>query len=108
MTYNLTCKSQGKRAEFTGIKRNAFNTINKLLKMFPVVAIIGARQVGKTILSRQLFPTGDYFDLERPSDSQQLRRNPEVFFKQFSENCIIDEAQSLPELFPILRGVIDG
>ena len=91
----------------TDVKRNESYKINELLKFFPVVAILGARQVGKTSLAKVLRPDWDYFDLEKPSDLAQIEADPELFFKQFPSNIIIDEAQSLPKLFPILRGIID-
>lgn len=50
----------------TGIKRNLRKKAAYLLDKFPVLAILGARQTGKTTLSRQLSPDWKYFDLENP------------------------------------------
>lgn len=88
--------------------RNISNKINKLLEMFPVVAIIGVRQCGKTTLSKALKPTWTYVDLEKPSDFNRLERDPEFFFQQNPQHVIIDEAQLLPKVFEILRSVIDS
>ncbi|MBM2840929.1 MAG: ATPase superfamily-like protein [Bacteroidetes bacterium] len=81
-----------------------------LLKRFPVVGIIGARQVGKTTLARVLrksitSPTA-YFDLENPEDMSRLS-DPMLALKQLSGVVIIDEIQRSPELFPVLRVLAD-
>ena len=75
--------------------------------MFPVVAILGARQCGKTTLSRALRPDWLYVDLENPSDLHRVMHDPEFFLQQNPQHVIIDEAQKVPQLFEILRGVID-
>lgn len=89
------------------MNRNISNKINELLGMFPVVAIIGVRQCGKTTLSKALKPNWTYVDLEKPSDFNRLHTDPEFFFQQHPHHVIIDEAQLSPKLFEILRSVID-
>lgn len=91
----------------TGIKRNIHDLSEKLLVFFPVLSIIGARQCGKTTLSKQLRPDWLYFDLENPRDFDRISNDPLLFFEQHEHSIIIDEAQLLPEIFPVLRGVID-
>ena len=81
--------------------------INQLLEMFPVVAIVGSRQCGKSTLVQALRPDWKYYDLERPDDFQLISSDPIGFFDRRKENTIIDEAQQFPELFQVLRGVID-
>lgn len=90
------------------MKRNLEQKINKLLDLFPVVAIIGPRQCGKTTLVKQLRSDWLYIDLEKPSDYNRIDLDPEFFFKQHPEKIIIDEAQRLPKIFEILRSVIDA
>lgn len=90
------------------MKRNLASKIHKLLEMFPVVAIIGPRQCGKTRLSKTLRPDWLYVDLEKPSDYDRITRDPEFFFQQNPQQVIFDEAQLSPELFQVLRGVIDN
>lgn len=81
--------------------------INRLLDMFPVVAIVGPRQCGKSTLVKTIRPDWKYYDLERPDDYQLITSDPLGFFGRQREKTIIDEAQQFPELFKILRGVID-
>jgi len=76
--------------------------------MFPVLAILGARQVGKTTLAKNLTAGWKYIDLEDPDHFDLISRNPKQFFNQYPQHVIIDEAQSFPELFSVLRGIIDS
>jgi predicted AAA+ superfamily ATPase len=89
------------------INRNLAPKINALLDMFPVVAILGARQTGKSTLAKQCRPDWKYVDLERPDDLEHLTRDPILYFNQYPDSIIIDEAQTTPQLFEVLRGVID-
>lgn len=89
------------------MKRNLRNKINELLNMFPVVAIIGPRQCGKTTLSKDIRPDWLYIDLEKNSDFNRVEMDTEFFFKQNPEHVIIDEAQLCPIIFNTLRSVID-
>lgn len=88
-------------------KRLIEHKIDRLLEMFPVVAIIGSRQCGKSTLVKNIRPDWKYYDLERPDDYQLITSDPLGFFARQSENTIIDEAQQYPELFKVLRSVID-
>ena len=92
----------------TPIDRNIHDKIERMLRIFPVVALIGARQVGKTVLSKMLRPTWRYVDLENPNDFEHLNRDPMLYFEHYPSNIIFDEAQIYPKLFEILRGVVDA
>lgn len=81
-----------------------------LLSM-PVVALLGPRQVGKTTLALDITTSLDkpyhYLDLEMPSDMSKMS-DPESYLKRFENTLvIIDEVQRFPDLFEILRGIVD-
>jgi len=90
-----------------GKKRFLGHKIDRLLEMFPVVAVIGPRQCGKSTLVKALKPDWKYYDLDRPDDYHLISGDPLGFFGRQREKTIIDEAQQFPELFKVLRGVID-
>src|SRR4029077_4616918 len=89
------------------MKRNLSARVKKLLQQFPVVCILGSRQVGKTTLAKMLCPNWYYIDLQKPDDQERIIPNPGLFFKTYPNSVILDEAQDFPELFKVLRGVID-
>ena len=82
-------------------------TLRRLLRRFPAVTVLGPRQCGKTTFIRQALPAWTYLDLERPSDAAPMAADPEARLRQIPGPVILDEAQRVPELFPVLRGVID-
>lgn len=93
------------------IARNSQVEIIELLEEFPAVSILGPRQVGKTTLAEEialsLSPEPIYLDLESPIDQAKLN-DPEAYFELHKGKLIIlDEIQRVPELFAVLRGVID-
>ena len=88
------------------IRRRAIGLVKDLAAQFPAVLILGARQCGKTTLARA-FLKGEYFDLEKPSDLQVFLGDPELALRRFQSPIIIDEPQTLPEIFPVLRAMID-
>ncbi|PCH56401.1 MAG: ATPase [Legionellales bacterium] len=90
------------------IKRNITAKARILLQQFPVLAILGARQTGKTTLAKQLGADWRYFDLEKTQDRILIENDPLFFLQQYPEQIIVDEAQLCPELFTTLRGVIDA
>jgi hypothetical protein len=84
--------------------------LESLLTREPVVAIMGARQVGKTTLARQFAarvqaPT-TFFDLENPDDLAQLDE-PMLALRDLHGIVVLDEIQRRPELFPVLRVLAD-
>jgi predicted AAA+ superfamily ATPase len=84
--------------------------IGKLFRDFPVVAIVGPRQVGKTTLASQfvttLRGTVHSFDLERPADLRKLA-DPMLALEGLEGTVVLDEIQRLPEVFPVLRVLVD-
>lgn len=90
------------------MKRDYKVLIDEYLRYFPCVALIGARQTGKTHLLNEYSKNYKIFDLENRADYFNISEDPDLFFRLNSDNVIIDEAQLLPELFPALRVAIDS
>ncbi len=93
------------------IPRLGTKELIEILEYFPVLGITGPRQVGKTTLSKKLAGEIEkeviYLDMENPTDLSKLSE-PALYFKKNEDACIIiDEVQRVPELFPILRSMID-
>lgn len=84
--------------------------LTDLLTRFPVAGLIGARQVGKTTLARQLAAAGSgpvtVFDLEHPGDVARLAE-PTLALEGLTGLVVIDEVQRRPDLFPELRVLAD-
>lgn len=93
------------------IKRQVQTQIAQLLEEFPAVGVLGPRQIGKTTLAEAIAasekPEPIYLDLERPSEAARLNEAEEYFELHKGKLIILDEIQRSPELFQILRGVID-
>ncbi len=87
--------------------RIAIPRLRALGKRSPATVILGARQVGKSTLARLAFPQYAFFDLEDPRDQARFAADP-LFALSQESRVVIDEAQRLPELFPILRTYLDG
>jgi predicted AAA+ superfamily ATPase len=91
------------------IDRQLESILRQRLETTAAVALLGSRQVGKTTLAKalQLEKPTHYLDLERPSDIAKLI-DPELYLSQFAGHLVIlDEIQRLPDLFPVLRSLID-
>jgi len=93
------------------IERGIITDIHNSLEFFPVVSIIGPRQVGKTTLAKQIMAQVNkptlYLDLEIQSDLFKLN-DAELFLSQHIDNLVvIDEVQLKKELYPLIRGLVD-
>lgn len=87
-------------------------TVEKALARFPVVALLGPRQVGKTTLAAAIAERTDRdvlrLDLELPSHVARLA-DPELYLGRYTEALVVlDEIQRVPELFPVLRALVDA
>lgn len=84
--------------------------LTALFREFPVVAILGPRQVGKTTLAGQYAESSPgpvhTFDLERPADLRKLA-DPMLALEDLTGLVVLDEIQRLPEVFPVLRVLAD-
>ena len=82
--------------------------INNMAKVFPVVAVTGPRQSGKTTLVKATFPDYAYVNLENLDDRSSAVEDPRLFLKYHGrQGVIIDEAQKVPELFSYLQQIAD-
>ena len=85
-------------------------SIRDLLRQFPVVGLIGARQVGKTTLARSVVEDSarpvTFFDLEDPTDEARLS-DPKLALEPLRGLVVIDEVQRLARLFELLRVLVD-
>ena len=93
------------------IDRAIASRIKEDLGFFPIVSIIGPRQVGKTTLAKQLgsqlSKTTLYLDLELDTDAQKLV-DAQTYLQQHVDKCVVlDEIQRMPRLFPLLRALVD-
>lgn len=97
------------------MQRSLFSEALESLEIFPVVGLVGPRQVGKTWLAGQLAAhfaqrgqPAITLDLERPSDLAKLSE-PELFLEPLADQLVIlDEIQLKPALFPVMRSLVDA
>jgi hypothetical protein len=94
------------------IKREIQERLYGAIEAMPVVALLGPRQVGKTTLaievSHRVKKKASYLDLESDSDFNKLA-DAEAYLKRFSDELlVIDEVQRKPDLFRIIRGIVDA
>jgi predicted AAA+ superfamily ATPase len=89
------------------IPRTASSTLERLAKGFPVVALTGPRQSGKTTLAKSLFKEKPFVSLENPDEREFALRDPQRFFQRFPSGAILDEVQRCPELLSWLQGWVD-
>lgn len=90
------------------IERRLIPIAQKSLKGFPVLALTGPRQSGKTTLARFLGEGRPYASLEDPDTRAYAESDPRGFLAQFPEGAVLDEVQRCPSLFSYLQGVVDA
>ena len=89
------------------IPRTAFETLLRLARGFPILALTGPRQSGKTTLARASFPDKPYVTLENPDEREFAEQDPRRFLARFPDGAILDEVQRCPSLFSWLQGLVD-
>lgn len=94
------------------IQRRYSDLIRRAFRVHPVVGLLGPRQCGKTTTARQFIKdtaqgaSVHYFDLEDPSHLAQLE-SPELVLNRLKGLVVIDEVQKIPDLFPLIRVLVD-
>lgn len=89
------------------VKRVILEGIKQGLAQYPILAITGPRQSGKTTLLRAYFSDYVYVSLENPDIRRFANNNPNQFLAEYSNKVILDEVQQAPELFSYLQTKVD-
>ena len=89
------------------IPRNLQIPIQKYAGQYPVLAIVGPRQSGKTTLARYLFPEYKYLSMENLDIRHMAQDDPRGFLDDHGRNIILDEIQRVPALFSYLQERVD-
>lgn len=89
------------------IRRRIDKKIEEIKDKYPILALTGPRQSGKTTLLKHIFPNYKYISLEDPNTRQFAENDPIAFLNTFDKYIIIDEAQRVPALFSYLQGRVD-
>ncbi len=90
------------------LARAAASLLSLLARGFPVIAITGPRQSGKSTLAREAFPQHPYVTLEDPDTRGVALADPRRFLARFPEGAVLDEVQRAPELLSYLQGRVDA
>lgn len=90
------------------IYRSATAIVSDKAKHYPITAIIGPRQSGKSTLAKSLFPDKPYCSLEDLDHRQFATLDPRGFLGQFPNGAVLDEVQHCPELFSYLQTLVDS
>ncbi|MBP9726264.1 MAG: ATP-binding protein [Gammaproteobacteria bacterium] len=89
------------------LAREAEVTLLLKASYYPIIAIIGPRQAGKSTLAKKLFPQKPYCSLEDWDNRQFATDDPRRFLAQFHQGAILDEVQHCPALFSYLQTLVD-
>jgi hypothetical protein len=89
------------------IPRTLSAVIGDRLREYPILAITGPRQSGKTTLSRASFPDRPYVSLEELDQRQFALQDPRGFLAGFPDGAVLDEVQRTPDLFSYLQTLVD-
>lgn len=90
------------------ILRKAQATLLRLAQRFPVLAITGPQQSGKTTLAKATFPDKPYVSLEDPDIRAIAETDPRHLLASYPVGAILDEVQRAPHLFSYLQTLVDA
>ncbi len=89
------------------LPRTAGPAIEKFVQGYPIIALTGPRQSGKTTLARALFPKKPYVSLEDLQEREEAQTDPRGFLARFPDGAVLDEVQRAPDLFSYLQTRVD-
>jgi len=89
------------------VKREILKAIPELMKKYPVLALTGPRQSGKTTLLKSIFPDFQYVSLENPDNRNFAETDPNSFLEKYASSVIFDEVQRVPALFSYIQTLVD-
>lgn len=89
------------------IVRTLRTKLKNLFEKFPVLAVLGPRQSGKTTLVQDIFPQLTYVNMEDLSQRNFALEDPKGFLDQHSDGMILDEVQHVPDLFSYIQVYVD-
>ncbi len=89
------------------VARSLLPFLEGLKNKYPILAITGPRQSGKTTLLRREFPDYTYVSLENPDLRARAETDPNAFLDQYDRKIILDEVQRVPLLFSYLQTKVD-
>ena len=89
------------------VYRTIKDSIKQLIDKYPIIALTGPRQSGKTTLLKFMFPDYRYVSLENPDTRSFAETDPQSFLKQYDKYVIFDEVQRVPQLFSYIQSIVD-
>lgn len=90
------------------VKRHIIKKLKQLVASFPIVALTGCRQCGKSTLLKYIFPDWKYVSLEDLDIRQLAQKDPRYFLSLYPEKAIFDEVQRVPDLFSYIQTHTDS
>ena len=90
------------------INRQIQYAIEKYRTKYPILAITGPRQSGKTTLIKNLFEDYTYVSLENPNIRNFAETDPVAFLQRYAGQVIFDEVQRVPQLFSYIQTIVDA
>lgn len=90
------------------INRHIYKALREYQNKYPILALTGPRQSGKTTLLKQLFPDYRYVSLENPDARDFALKDPNGFLAEYNDQMIFDEVQRAPAIFSYLQTLVDS
>ncbi len=82
--------------------------MTQMMAKYPILAVTGPRQSGKTTLLQTTLNDYRYVTLENPDNREFAERDPKGFMTEYNQKVIFDEVQNIPSLFSYMQGIVDA